>query len=249
MLTLAAFVLMLPTYAGFLQTLCSGSDCLAGRLHAATLPQPGISVDTSTISSLIFTFVSVSMCLSVAAVIFWRKPDDWMALLAALMLVLMATGSVTYSLMQSPSPWQLPVLSTGVFVLYADDQSFTFMTPEGHMFASWITLSAYTDEDCTVIQVHLLLRANDPLYEMGMLLRVIPLIENRFWSDTLTALMAHFHASAPVCISSTCIDPQRQWSQVTNIWKNAAIRTVLSVLLATLRWLRDGVRKQTQKAE
>src|SRR3712207_5375731 len=33
-------------------------------------------------------------------------------------------------------------LSTGVFVLYADEESFTFMTPQGHMFAGWITFSA-----------------------------------------------------------------------------------------------------------
>ena len=29
-------------------------------------------------------------------------------------------------------------LSTGVFVLYADNESFTLMTPQGHMFAGWI---------------------------------------------------------------------------------------------------------------
>src|SRR5688500_3383112 len=34
-------------------------------------------------------------------------------------------------------------LSTGVLVLYADDESFTLMTPEGHMLAGWITFSAY----------------------------------------------------------------------------------------------------------
>jgi hypothetical protein len=33
-------------------------------------------------------------------------------------------------------------LSTGVFVLYADAESFTLMTPQGHMFAGWITFSA-----------------------------------------------------------------------------------------------------------
>src|SRR5262249_41541492 len=29
-------------------------------------------------------------------------------------------------------------LSTGVLVLYADNESFTLMTPQGHMFAGWI---------------------------------------------------------------------------------------------------------------
>ena len=34
-------------------------------------------------------------------------------------------------------------LSTGILVIYADEESFTFMTPQGHMFAGWITFSAF----------------------------------------------------------------------------------------------------------
>ena len=40
-------------------------------------------------------------------------------------------------------------LSTGVLVLYADDESFTLMTPQGHMFAGWITFSAFDDGGVT----------------------------------------------------------------------------------------------------
>src|SRR6266849_5930225 len=59
-------------------------------------------------------------------------------------------------------------LSTGVFVLYADEESFTFMTPQGHMFAGWITFSAEPDGDATAVQAHVLMRASDPLYEVAM---------------------------------------------------------------------------------
>ena len=55
-------------------------------------------------------------------------------------------------------------------VLYADDESFTLMTPEGHMFAGWITFSAAGDGEATVAQAQLLIRANDPLYEVGLTL-------------------------------------------------------------------------------
>ncbi len=41
-------------------------------------------------------------------------------------------------------------LSTGVMVLYADEESFTLMTPQGHMFAGWITFSATELEGNTV---------------------------------------------------------------------------------------------------
>ena len=36
-------------------------------------------------------------------------------------------------------------LSTGVFVMYVDDESFAFALPEGHMFSGWITFSAHRD--------------------------------------------------------------------------------------------------------
>jgi hypothetical protein len=32
--------------------------------------------------------------------------------------------------------------STGVLVIYADEESFTPMTPQDHMFAGWIAVSA-----------------------------------------------------------------------------------------------------------
>ena len=38
-------------------------------------------------------------------------------------------------------------------VIYADRESFTFMTPEGHALPAWITFSAYRDGDETVAQV------------------------------------------------------------------------------------------------
>ena len=47
-------------------------------------------------------------------------------------------------------------LSTGVRVIYADDESFSFMTPQGHMFAGMITFSAFDDDGVTVIQIQAL---------------------------------------------------------------------------------------------
>ena len=59
-------------------------------------------------------------------------------------------------------------LSTGVMVIYADEESFTFMSPEGHMFSGWITFSAHEREGATVAQTQVLIRANDPLWELVM---------------------------------------------------------------------------------
>ena len=57
---------------------------------------------------------------------------------------------------------------TGVRVSYADEESFTVMTPEGHPESGWNTFSAHEDEDgATVAQVRSLARANDPIFEVG----------------------------------------------------------------------------------
>ena len=53
-------------------------------------------------------------------------------------------------------------LSTGVMVLYADEESFTLMTPQGHMFAGWITFSAAEEDGATVAQAQVLMRAQRP---------------------------------------------------------------------------------------
>jgi len=44
----------------------------------------------------------------------------------------------------------MPTL-TGVLVVYADDESFTPRTPEGHPESGWVTFSAYSDETGCVV--------------------------------------------------------------------------------------------------
>lgn len=131
-------------------------------------------------------------------------------------------------------------LSTGVMVLYADEESFTFMTPEGHVFSGWITFSANESEGATVAQVQLLVRANDPLYEIGFRLGGSK-AEDKFWMHTLEALAEHFGVRGQVQLGVTCVDPRLQWSQAKNVWHNAGIRTGLYVGLAPLRWMRGLV--------
>ena len=127
-------------------------------------------------------------------------------------------------------------LSTGVLVLYADDESFTLMTPQGHMFAGWITFSAYEEDGCTVAQAQVLMRANDPIYEIGLRLGGHR-DEDRFWQHTLRSLAAHFGVSEPVETTCTIVDPRFQWAHARNVWQNAAMRTTLT---APTRWFRRG---------
>ena len=125
-------------------------------------------------------------------------------------------------------------LSTGVFVLYADEESFTFMTPQGHMFPGWITFSASSEEGETVAQAQVLMRAHDPLTEIGLTLGGHRK-EDDFWEQTLTALTRHLGATADPETQAVCIDKRRQWSKAGNVWHSAATRSGLHTAGAPLR--------------
>ena len=120
-------------------------------------------------------------------------------------------------------------LSTGVMVLYADEESFTLMTPEGHMFAGWITFSATAVGDETVAQAQVLMRASDPIFELGLTLGGHGQ-EDRFWQRTLTRLAEHYGHEAEVDTLVVCVDKRRQWSKWHNVWHSSAIRSTLYTL-------------------
>jgi hypothetical protein len=133
-------------------------------------------------------------------------------------------------------------LSTGVFVLYADAESFTLMTPQGHMFAGWITFSADRSVqpgggEVTAVQAQVLMRANDPMYEVAMMLGGHRK-EDAFWMATLTALGRYLGVGTPVVSArTTCVDSRRQWNHAGNIWHNSMVRSVLQTMAAPLRAL------------
>jgi hypothetical protein len=124
---------------------------------------------------------------------------------------------------------------TGVMVLYSDEESFTYMTPEGHPFSGWITFSASSEEDgTTVAQAQLLIRANDPLWE-AMMAVGLNRAENIQWQSTLRNLAAHFGADGEVETRVLCVDPKRLWRHYNNIRHNVLIRSALRTPSALVR--------------
>jgi hypothetical protein len=128
-------------------------------------------------------------------------------------------------------------LSTGVMVLYADAESFTLMTPQGHMFAGWITFSALEAEGETVAQAQVLMRASDPIFELGLSLGGHGQ-EDRFWQRTLMRLAEHFDHEGEVETQVVCVDKRRQWSRWRNVWHSSAIRSTMYTLGAPGRGLK-----------
>jgi hypothetical protein len=148
-------------------------------------------------------------------------------------------GEVALLKLSLPGKMQL---STGVMVLYADDESFTLMTPQGHMLAGWITFSAAEVDGDTVAQAQVLMRASDPIFELGLMLGGHKQ-EDRFWNHTLTALAAHFGHEASVDTKVVCVDKKRQWSKWRNVWQSSAVRSTLYTLGAPGRALKGLLRR------
>jgi hypothetical protein len=132
-------------------------------------------------------------------------------------------------------------LVTGILVVYVDDVSFSFMPPQGHTFAGIITFSAHEEQETTVAQVQVLIRAYDPLYELTFRLGFGHKAEDQQWHHTLKSLAARFGVDGHVDQRVIALDHRIQWSQAKNIWYNAAIRTTLHT---PVRWVRSLTRSQ-----
>jgi hypothetical protein len=173
---------------------------------------------------------------------FWPKGNRFYAPLCGIkpgevaVLNLAGPGGIT-------GPGGTPLISTGVMVIYADEESFSFMTPEGHMFAAMITFSAYSEDDTTVAQVQALVRANDPLYELSFRLGIGHKTEDQFWQQTLENLAAFFGVNGYVEQNVLIIDPRVQWGEARNIWHNAAIRTGVYVMMSPARWVKNMMKR------
>ena len=137
------------------------------------------------------------------------------------------------------APMPGPVrMSTGVMVIYADRESFTFMTPEGHALSAWLTFSASRDGDVTVVQAQALERTADPIIELTYLLGANR-ANDRFWEETLANLARSLGVETPVVSAhKVCVDRRRQWRYFGNVRKSAVLAMAFGTMTAPARWLR-----------
>src|SRR6266702_4309636 len=133
-LTLVIFFASLPEYSAQLQTPCAGTSCWYTQLSAGqieALKGIGLSPGVYTVYTVALTIASVVLCLVVSLLIVWRRADDRMAVLVAIMLVAFGPIYATSSLVAVPSPWQVPneclyflalILLVLVFLLFPSGQ-------------------------------------------------------------------------------------------------------------------------------
>jgi hypothetical protein len=140
-------------------------------------------------------------------------------------------------LINAPGLSNLTPMASGVMVIYADDESFTVMTPEGFPVSGFNTFSVYDEDGTLYAQVQGLERATDPIYEFGYRFMGGESKQDRTWTHVLKALAARYSIDGEVEHSKTCIDPGLQWQNIGNVWKNAFVRTTLYKASTPIRWL------------
>ena len=110
-LAVLVFIFSLPVYIAQLYSVCSGIACGTGQLTpqiVETLRKLGFSIGEYVTINVVLAFIQAFVWFTVGGVLFWRKSNDWMALLVALMMVLLGTGVVLNTVEGSFSLWQFP---------------------------------------------------------------------------------------------------------------------------------------------
>src|SRR5438128_2008259 len=113
--TLVVFVVSLPEYHEHLQSLCQ-KNCAPGQLTPATvqaLQNINLSMNTYALFRLILAMSHELVGIVVGGILIWRRSDDWMAFLVALMFIMIeALGTISHSI------WRFPA-SLLIFLTYA----------------------------------------------------------------------------------------------------------------------------------
>ena len=138
-MVVALFLATLPAYYTLLQTVCTGALCGAVQPtpdSAQAMQKLGLSLGAYANFILVLTLALAFLCFAFSAVIFWRKSDDWMALLVALTVAttVTLTGSVYGTGMNSA--WGVlamvfNVLTSGLYVLVL------LLFPDGRFVPRW----------------------------------------------------------------------------------------------------------------
>jgi len=116
------------------------------------------------------------------------------------------------------------VVATGLMVLYVADTSFSFISIQGHIISGWITFSSFREGPATIIQVHPLFRASDPLMELSFRLGA-GTQEDRFWHQTLGNLAVRLGVRGAIEQRDVLVDDRFQWGEAGNIGLSAPIRS------------------------
>ena len=136
---LVAFFIQIPYYLAFMSRACPGA-CAFTTQQEAVLASINVSLDTFAWIALSCTLVITLISVALALILFWRRSNDWMALLVALFLVgypIMNNGTTGSMPTDIPSSILLltQILTFPVWILY--DATF-LLFPSGRFAPRWM---------------------------------------------------------------------------------------------------------------
>jgi len=147
----------------------------------------------------------------------------------------------------SAMPGVLPAIpiASGVRVIFADDETFTIMPPQGFPEAGWNTFATFEEDGSTWAQVQTMARTSDPIYEFGFRFMGGSRFQDETWHHVLTSLAGYLGVNDEwVQVRKVCIDPRIRWRGITNVWHNAMIRSMIGMPGWALRKILGRGREQ-----
>jgi hypothetical protein len=137
-----------PAYLDLLRTPCAGDGCAYFQLPQASaeaLAQAGVLPRVYATYLAALTIATLAIIWSLAAIIFWRNTEHWMAAYLSFGLIALSPtffGVLTIALVQQHPGWRWPaglLQGVGVWVLL----TFGFLFPSGHFVPPWTRPLAY----------------------------------------------------------------------------------------------------------
>ncbi|MBO0781078.1 MAG: hypothetical protein J2P37_19840 [Ktedonobacteraceae bacterium] len=137
--TVVIFFTSIPPYLAQLQTLCTQAACQYQQLtpeQAEVLKGMGLDLAAYAAFIIALLLISVVMCLGVSALIIWRRPNDRMAFIVALMLITLGPLILAVNVQPAPSFFWI---SNACLSMLAQDLLWLvfFLFPSGQFVPGW----------------------------------------------------------------------------------------------------------------
>lgn len=142
-LTIALYLIALPYYFQFLQTLCPISPCPDERLTTQQFDQlqaAGIPLPTVAALWIVFNILFAALFTCIALLILYRKSNDGMALFVAVMLVTFGVGTYSDILLEIAKnfPLLVPLVQLVRYIGNTLVLLFLFLFPNGRFIPRWM---------------------------------------------------------------------------------------------------------------
>ena len=137
---LAGIAILLPGYYMQLSSVCSGPTCASVQpspASAQALRATGISLQFYASAAFAVTVFATLAAVVISGIMVWRRPDDWLVLLNAFVVILLGPASSTYAIQESHAPLQMLALAFNTLTFAAFFLA-NCVFPDGRLAPRWV---------------------------------------------------------------------------------------------------------------